>query len=272
MLILKSMGRKNIYVKCSRKCSLKGSFIFCRALARIGNSYYKQEKYKEAIQYFNKSLTEHRTPDVLKKCQQVQMFKRIAIRFYQSKPSDKICFEEIFLDLFYFPFSSGWEDFEGTGKTCLRQSRAGAGGEKQGQWCFPERFESFWCGRSSLLKQIHKCDAHFSALPGDYPLAMKHYSEAIKRNPNDAKLYSNRAACYTKLLEFQLALKVQKHLWKFYTFVTGFRFKLTEHGIAPPYRIVKRALSWIQPSVSYQTENGCKTQFLAKLWVTHKLF
>lgn len=42
-----------------------------RALARMGNVYYQQKQWKEAIKYFDKSLAEHRNADVLKKKQNV---------------------------------------------------------------------------------------------------------------------------------------------------------------------------------------------------------
>ncbi|XP_077976542.1 stress-induced-phosphoprotein 1-like isoform X2 [Styela clava] len=57
---------------------------------------------------------------------------------------------------------------------------------------------------------------------GKFPDAVKFYTEAVKRNPDDAKLYSNRAAAYMKLMEFSLALKDSEEcIKKDPTFVKG---------------------------------------------------
>jgi stress-induced-phosphoprotein 1 len=39
----------------------------CRAYARIGNAYHKEGNLDEALKWLQKSLTEHRTKDVLDK-------------------------------------------------------------------------------------------------------------------------------------------------------------------------------------------------------------
>jgi stress-induced-phosphoprotein 1 len=59
-----------------------------------------------------------------------------------------------------------------------------------------------------------------------YPEAVKHYTEAIKRNPSDAKAYSNRAACYTKLGALPEGLKdANKCIELDETFVKGYSRK-----------------------------------------------
>lgn len=118
--------------------------VIAKSFARLGNSYLQKDDLAQAVKFFDKSLTEHRTPAVLNKLRTTQ--RDIKIREAESY-IDPVKAEEARLE-----------------------------------------------GKDYFTK-------------GKWPEAIKSYSEMIKRAPEDARGYSNRAAALSKLLSFPDAVK-----------------------------------------------------------------
>ncbi|XP_013187175.1 stress-induced-phosphoprotein 1 [Amyelois transitella] len=141
------------YEKCIKECEKaieigrenRADFkLIAKAFTRIGNAYKKMEQWKLAKTYYEKSMSEHRTPEI---------------------------------------------------KTLLSEVERRIVEEERKAYIDPVKAEQ----EKEMGNEYFK--------KGDYSAAVKHYTEAIKRNPDDPKLYSNRAACYTKLAAFDLGLK-----------------------------------------------------------------
>jgi len=118
--------------------------IIAKAMTRKGNALVKLGKLEEAVDVYQRSLTEHRTADTLK-------------RLNEAEKNLKQAREQAYLD----PVKG--EEARERGNAFFKDQK------------FPE--------------------------------AVKEYTEAIARNPQDHKAFSNRAASYTKLAAFNEALK-----------------------------------------------------------------
>ncbi|KAK2575716.1 hypothetical protein KPH14_012105 [Odynerus spinipes] len=141
------------YEKCIAQCEKaievgrenRADFkLIAKAFTRIGHAYKKMGNWKQAKVYYEKSMSEHRTPEIKTLLSDI----------------DKIIKEE-----------------------------------ERKAYIDPVKAEE----ENKLGNEKYK--------EGDYPAAIKHYSEAVRRNPDEPKYYSNRAACYTKLAAFDLGLK-----------------------------------------------------------------
>ncbi|XP_011300821.1 stress-induced-phosphoprotein 1 [Fopius arisanus] len=141
------------YLKCIEQCEKaievgrenRADFkLIAKAFTRIGNAHKRMGNLKQAKVFYEKSMSEHRTPDI---------------------------------------------------KTLLSDIEQKIKEEERRAFIDPTKAE----------EEKEKGNQKFK--DGDYAGAVKHYSEAIARNPDDAKYYSNRAACYTKLGAFDLGLK-----------------------------------------------------------------
>lgn len=88
---------------------------------------------------------------------------------------------------------------------------------------------------------------------GKFPLALKEYSESIRRSPKDPKYYTNRGICYIKLMEFPSALKdldqaiaFDPAYYKAYTKKGNCHFAMKEYH---------KALSTYEKGLEYAPEN-----------------
>lgn len=134
--------------------------IIAKSFARLGNIYLKKDDLQSAAKYFDKSLTEHRTPDVLNKLRSTQ--KEIKTREALS-----------YID--------------------------------------PEKAEE-----ARLQGKEYFTNS-------DWPNAVKAYTEMIKRAPEDARGYSNRAAALAKLMSFPDAVEdCNKAIQKDPTFIRAY--------------------------------------------------
>ncbi|KAJ1550068.1 hypothetical protein HK096_008898, partial [Nowakowskiella sp. JEL0078] len=139
-----------------------------RALGRAGNAYAQLEDYPNAIKYFNKSLAEHRTKEILEKLREIEKLKKVTDELAYRDPE-------------------------------IANTERELGNE--------------------LFKKHQYADA------------VKHYSEAIKRNPTDPRSFSNRAACYVKLMalpeadkDCDEAIKLDENFIKAYIRKAGIYF------------------------------------------------
>lgn len=88
---------------------------------------------------------------------------------------------------------------------------------------------------------------------GDYPGAVRTYTEGLKRDPNSKAIYSNRSAAYIKLMEFVYAMKdAEKCLQMDPKFVKAYIRKATCHHFMKEYH---KALETYDKGLKLDPEN-----------------
>eukprot|EP00775_Hariotina_reticulata_P012626 gene12626-12756_t len=170
--------------------------IIAKALARKGNALVKMGLLEDAITAYNKSLTEHRSADTLK-------------RLNEAEKALKEQREAAYINM---DISSREKDL----------------------------------GNSAFKEQ-------------KFPEAVQHYQEALKRgppavNPDAHKLYSNLAACYTKLGAYPEGLKAaEKCIELAPDFVKGYSRKGTLQYFMKEY---DKAIATYEAGLKHDPDNA----------------
>ena len=178
--------------------------VIAKSFARIGNSYVKLGDLKSAITYYQKSLTEHRTADILTKLRNTEkeLKKKEALEYIDPEKAEEARLQ----------------------------------------------------GKEYFTK-------------GDWPNAVKAYTEMIARAPDDARGYSNRAAALTKLMSFPDAIAdCDKAIEKDPNFIRAYIRKATAQIAVKEYAYALETLD-LARSKDAEVTNGANSREINQLYM-----
>lgn len=148
--------------------------LLAKAFARAGNAFQKKDDLKSAIEYYNKSLTEHRTPDILNKLR-------------TAEKELKIKEKEAYVDP----------------ELAEKAREAGNGYFKEANW--PEAVKSY----TEAIKRAPKDPRGYANRAAAYlklmsfPEVVKDCDDAIAQDNTFFKAYSRKATAQLAMREYQ---------------------------------------------------------------------
>jgi len=184
-----------------------------------GNDAYKSKKFDEAVKHYEAAIAE--LPD------ECTYYNNLAAVLFEQKAFDECitkCKEAIDVG------RSARADYKIIAKSYARIGNAYKAQDKLAEAkiayensLMEDRTDDVDKRLKNLIKELKKRETEAYISPeaaeaarqegnelfksGKFADAIVKYSDAMKRNPKDHVPYSNRAACYQKLMEWQLALK-----------------------------------------------------------------
>jgi len=213
-----------------------------------GNDAYKAKKFEEAVTHYEAAIAE--LPD------EMTYYNNLAAVFFEQKKFDE-CIEKCKKAVEVG--RSMRADYKVVAKSFARMGNAFKAMDKLDEAkrayedsLMEDRVDDVEKRLKNLQKELKKRENEAYLNPeaaeaarqegnelfkaGKFADAIVKYSDAMKRNPKDHVPYSNRAACYQKLMEWQLALKdAEQCVAMEPTFVKGWSRKAGIHYFLKEY-------------------------------------
>lgn len=151
--------------------------MIAKALARIGNAYFRMENYKKAIEYYNESLTEHRNREIVQRKMKAEQLLRKQEELAYLNPE-------------------------------LAEEHRQRGNQYFQEKKFPEAIkeytEAIKRNPSDAKLYVNRATTYIKL--ASFPYALKDVEKALELDPKYVKAYARKGQCHMAMKEYHKSL------------------------------------------------------------------